>query len=118
MVAGCSMNELMNAKEELTLERDHLLSEIVKLREAVNEAHSQQTQMEENQQDADLKIQEVGEGREGGRGREGREGEGEGEGGKSADTDEGKPYFFYYYYPSYKLNTINHNDIFFIFTVI
>ena len=75
MVAGCSMNELMNAKEELTLERDHLLSEIVKLREAVNEAHSQQTQMEENQQDADLKIQEVGEGREGG-----REGGGEREG--------------------------------------
>ena len=55
-----SVNELLKLKEELTKERDEQLSEIVKLRESLNDAQNRQTNMDQQQSEANQKIQEVG----------------------------------------------------------
>ena len=54
-----SVNELLKVKEDLTRERDEQLSEIVKLREQVAEATDREQTLEGDQDDANLKIQEV-----------------------------------------------------------
>ncbi len=46
-------------KEDLTKERDDLLQEIVRLREAMSEAQGRIAQMEAEQDDNQQKIQEV-----------------------------------------------------------
>ena len=47
-------------KEELTRERDEQLTEIVKLREQLAEETEKEQQLETEQEEANLKIQEVG----------------------------------------------------------
>ena len=54
-----SVNELLKIKEELTKERDEQLGEIVKLRENLGEAQAKEGKLESDQEDANLKIQEV-----------------------------------------------------------
>lgn len=53
------MNELLKVKEELTKERDEQLQEIVKLREQMAESEAEQGKLEEAQEEAQQKIQEV-----------------------------------------------------------
>ncbi len=55
----CSVNELLKIKEDLTRERDDLLSEIVKLRENLTESQAKLQKLETDQEDAQIKIQEV-----------------------------------------------------------
>ena len=58
-VNSCSVNELLKIKEDLTKERDELLSEIVKLREGMSNAQDKLTGLEQDQEDSQIKIQEV-----------------------------------------------------------
>ena len=54
-----SVNELLKMKEDLTRERDEQLAEIVKLREALNNAQENQNNLESNNADAQTKMQEL-----------------------------------------------------------
>ncbi|KAK2163802.1 hypothetical protein LSH36_74g11133 [Paralvinella palmiformis] len=54
-----SVNELLKVKEELTRERDEQLTEIVKLREQLAEETEKEQQLETEQEEANLKIQEL-----------------------------------------------------------
>lgn len=54
-----SVNELLKMKEELTKERDEQLNDIVKLRESLAQATSQQQKLESDKKECEEKIQEV-----------------------------------------------------------
>jgi len=54
-----SVNELLKIKEDLSKERDDLLSEIVKLREGMTNASEKITNMENEQEESQIKIQEL-----------------------------------------------------------
>ncbi|KAG8551374.1 hypothetical protein GDO81_004080, partial [Engystomops pustulosus] len=51
-----SLNDLLNIKEELTRERDQLLSEVVKLRESLMQAANQQQEAERLKEEAEQNI--------------------------------------------------------------
>ena len=54
-----SVNELLKIKEDLTKERDDLLSEIVKGRDNLSESQNKLSKLEQDQQESHQKIQEV-----------------------------------------------------------
>ena len=56
----CSVNELLKAKEELTVERDEKLKEIAGLREKIAETQEKEQKLEAEHEEAMTKIQEVG----------------------------------------------------------
>lgn len=54
-----SIRDLLKFKEEVTKERDQLLSEVVKLREALAQSTEQQQETERNREDAEQTITQV-----------------------------------------------------------
>lgn len=60
LVSFCfSIRDLLKFKEEVTKERDQLLSEVVKLREALAQSTEQQQETERNREDAEQTITQV-----------------------------------------------------------
>lgn len=54
------MNELLKIKDELTKERDEKLSEVTKQREELANATAKQQKAEQDREEAEMKIAEVG----------------------------------------------------------
>ena len=55
----CSIRDLLKFKEEVTKERDQLLSEVVKLRECLAQTIEQQQEMERSREEAEQAIIQV-----------------------------------------------------------
>jgi len=55
----CSVNELLKAKEDLTVERDAKLQEIAGLREKLTEIQDSEQKLEKERDEATTKLNEV-----------------------------------------------------------